>query len=255
MDQAARAVGKAKSTISKDVRRGRISATRNPDGSVSIDASELFRVYSPTLEQATGTRTDHANDRQPPKTESGNGFDREQLLERIAEQAATIRNLWQRLDTSEAERRAEAEGRREAERKLTAVLSDLRPAQPAAPAERPPAPAEATVTRPADGAPDASEDDRGVEADDWSEVQRAMAALTNNSLIGARGRDGEAAETTPQQSPATEPSPTGGPHSSEAERQPAQLAKSSLVTDPPTAPVRPNRLPVPGPPWWRRWFR
>jgi hypothetical protein len=43
--KAARAVGRAKSTISRDVKSGRISATRNLDGSVSIDPVELHRVY------------------------------------------------------------------------------------------------------------------------------------------------------------------------------------------------------------------
>ena len=123
MGQAARAVGKAKSTISKDVRRGRISATRNPDGSVSIDAAELHRVYPPMREQPTGTGTVHANDRKPARTRGGNDLDREQLLERIAEQAEAIRDLRRRLDLEAAERRAEAEGRREAERKLTALLT------------------------------------------------------------------------------------------------------------------------------------
>jgi hypothetical protein len=123
MDQAARAVGKAKSTISKDIRRGRISATRNPDGSVSIDAAELHRVYPPMRERPTGAETVHANDRKLVRTPGTNGLDREQLLERIAEQAEAIRDLRRRLDDSETERRAEAEGRREAERKLTALLT------------------------------------------------------------------------------------------------------------------------------------
>ena len=45
---AAKATGKAKSTISRDVKSGRISAERQPDGSYLIDPSELHRVY-PTL--------------------------------------------------------------------------------------------------------------------------------------------------------------------------------------------------------------
>jgi hypothetical protein len=102
---AAKAVGKAKSTISKDVKRGKISATRNPDGSVSIDPAELFRVYAPVLEQATGARTDHANDWQPAKTEGGNGVEVELLRERVAEQAKMIADLQRRLDLEADERR------------------------------------------------------------------------------------------------------------------------------------------------------
>src|SRR4051794_17640033 len=43
LGQAARAVGKAKSTLSRDVKSGKISAVRNPDGSVAIDPAELHR--------------------------------------------------------------------------------------------------------------------------------------------------------------------------------------------------------------------
>jgi len=42
---AAKAVGKSKSTISKAIKKGRISAARKPDGSYEIEPVELFRVY------------------------------------------------------------------------------------------------------------------------------------------------------------------------------------------------------------------
>ena len=42
---AAKATGKAKSTISRDIKNGRISAEKQPDGSYLIDPSELHRVY------------------------------------------------------------------------------------------------------------------------------------------------------------------------------------------------------------------
>lgn len=45
--QAARAVGKSKSTISRAIDSGRISAMRNDDGSYLIDAAELHRVFPP----------------------------------------------------------------------------------------------------------------------------------------------------------------------------------------------------------------
>lgn len=45
LGQAALEVGRNKSTISRDIARGRISAEKKPDGSYLIDASELFRVY------------------------------------------------------------------------------------------------------------------------------------------------------------------------------------------------------------------
>lgn len=45
--QAAIATGKSKSTISRAVDAGRISATRNADGSFTIEAVELHRVFPP----------------------------------------------------------------------------------------------------------------------------------------------------------------------------------------------------------------
>ena len=42
---AAKAVGKSKSTISKAIQKGRISAARKSDGSYEIQPVELFRVY------------------------------------------------------------------------------------------------------------------------------------------------------------------------------------------------------------------
>ena len=44
---AAKAVGKSKSTISKAISSGKISAHRLPNGSFEIDPSELHRVYPP----------------------------------------------------------------------------------------------------------------------------------------------------------------------------------------------------------------
>lgn len=45
LSQAAKRVGKSKSTIGRAIESGRLSATRNEDGTFSIDPSELFRVF------------------------------------------------------------------------------------------------------------------------------------------------------------------------------------------------------------------
>lgn len=45
---AAKAVGKTKSTITKAIASGKLSATKNDNGAWEIDASELYRVYPPT---------------------------------------------------------------------------------------------------------------------------------------------------------------------------------------------------------------
>jgi hypothetical protein len=48
LGEAAKAVGKSKATISKAIKSGKISASKNDDGSFTIEASELHRVYPPT---------------------------------------------------------------------------------------------------------------------------------------------------------------------------------------------------------------
>ena len=47
LGQAALAVGKSKGALSKAIKTGRISATKQDNGSYSIEPSELYRVYKP----------------------------------------------------------------------------------------------------------------------------------------------------------------------------------------------------------------
>ena len=47
--KAAIEVGKTKSTITKAIASGKLSAIKNASGAWEIDAAELFRVYPPTL--------------------------------------------------------------------------------------------------------------------------------------------------------------------------------------------------------------
>lgn len=49
LSQAAKASGKSKSTLSRAIKMGRLSANRLDDGNFSIDPAELFRVYPATL--------------------------------------------------------------------------------------------------------------------------------------------------------------------------------------------------------------
>ncbi len=50
LGEAAKATGKSKSTISKAIKSGRISATKGETGAFAIDPAELHRVYSATVE-------------------------------------------------------------------------------------------------------------------------------------------------------------------------------------------------------------
>jgi hypothetical protein len=119
LGQAARAVGKAKSTISRDIKSGKISATRNLDGSVSIDPAELHRVYPAIV--ATGSANGHSNELQPLENGTATVWEREIALlrERLADKNEVIEDLRRRLD-------AEAEERH----KLIMVLTDRRAGNP-----------------------------------------------------------------------------------------------------------------------------
>ena len=56
LGEAAIACGKSKSTLSKSIKAGKISAFKNDHGAFEIEPSELFRLYPPTpppIEQNT----------------------------------------------------------------------------------------------------------------------------------------------------------------------------------------------------------
>lgn len=55
LGEAARATGRNKTTISRAIQSGKLSATRNPDGSYTIDPAELARVFpfDPATDGAT----------------------------------------------------------------------------------------------------------------------------------------------------------------------------------------------------------
>jgi len=53
LGQAAKAAGRAKVTLARAVKSGKLSAARGPDGSYAIDPSELARVYPLTGEPAS----------------------------------------------------------------------------------------------------------------------------------------------------------------------------------------------------------
>jgi hypothetical protein len=126
LGQAARATGKAKVTLARAIKSGRLSAGRGDDGSYVIDPSELARVYPLTSEPARHMEQDDS------WRAAGNGAvsepgaspgEVEALRQRIAEQADTIRDLRTRLDASEEERRHEANERRRVQERLTALLT------------------------------------------------------------------------------------------------------------------------------------
>jgi hypothetical protein len=126
LGEAAKAAGLSKTSIQRAIKSGRLSATRRDDGSYEIDPAELHRAF-PAV-----PRDDHADGglKQTVTTSDGRELRvevemlRERLAEkdaRLADKDATISDLRRRLD-------AEAEERRQVQARLTALLTDQRPA-------------------------------------------------------------------------------------------------------------------------------
>ena len=117
LGQAASAASVSKTTIRRAIEKGRLSATRQPDGSYDIDPAELHRAFpSPGDGSGTMARSVTASDTGELRVEV------EMLRERLVEKDDVIGDLRRRLDQSEAERR-------QAQERLTALLTDQRPAR------------------------------------------------------------------------------------------------------------------------------
>lgn len=129
LGQAAKATGKAKSTISEAINTGRISGKRQENGSYIIDPAELHRVF-PAV-SANSQAEPELDDSERSGLSFQNGVlqgELKQLRERLAgidtmherERRALsdqVEDLRARLDQSERERR-------EKDQQLTALLSD-----------------------------------------------------------------------------------------------------------------------------------
>ena len=55
LGEAARLAGTSKTTLSRAIKAGRLSATRKDDGGYQIDPAELSRVFTVTPETVTAT--------------------------------------------------------------------------------------------------------------------------------------------------------------------------------------------------------
>jgi excisionase family DNA binding protein len=113
LGQAAKTAAVSKTTIQRAIKSGRLSAARQSDGSYAIDPAELHRVFT----------SDGDGDGEMARSVTVNAtgelrVEVEMLRERLSEKDETIADLRRRLD-------AEAEERR----RLTALLTDQRPAK------------------------------------------------------------------------------------------------------------------------------
>jgi excisionase family DNA binding protein len=118
MGQAAKAAGVSKATIQRALKSGKLSATRQPDGSYEIDPAELHRAY-PRAGDGAGAMKQSVT----PSDTGELQVEVEMLRERLVEKDDVIGDLRRRLDQSEEERR-------QAQARLTALLTDQRPAAP-----------------------------------------------------------------------------------------------------------------------------
>jgi excisionase family DNA binding protein len=93
--QAATETGKPKSTISRAIKSGRLSATKNGNR-YDIDAAELFRVFPATVAQPDNLN--EAERSTQPNTESRETILLREMLERERE---TVTDLRERLTRAE----------------------------------------------------------------------------------------------------------------------------------------------------------
>lgn len=128
LSQAAKASGKSKSTLSRAIKMGRLSATRLDDGNFSIDPAELFRAYPATSNSPYDERPiEHGATPVPAELKSRISM-LELLLEKEREAVAREREISADLKEDRDRWRQQA----------ASLLADLRPqlAEPSPPARR-----------------------------------------------------------------------------------------------------------------------
>ena len=143
LGQAARAVGRSKTTLGRYIKSGRLSASRAEDGAYMIDPAELNRVFH-MARHGNGHMERHVErpvtlDSLEPAPSPETLALRQLLAERdrlVEEQAAAIRDLRHRLDEERAERRQTTERLAAAQERIAALLTDQRPAPTASPSGR-----------------------------------------------------------------------------------------------------------------------
>jgi excisionase family DNA binding protein len=116
LGEAAKATGKSKATISKAIKSGRISASKNDSGTFRIDPSELHRVYPLnvyTEQNETPVNTQHN------LQETGD----------IKELRARLEAAYERLTDRDAVIEDLREDRDKWRQQATALLADQRPSR------------------------------------------------------------------------------------------------------------------------------
>jgi len=98
LGEAAKEVGKSKTTLTRAISAGRMSGKRLEDGSYEIDPAELFRVFDPVETPETVAEVSNATPRDPIET-------RLQLSqgETVTRLQSEIRELKDRVEVAEDE--------------------------------------------------------------------------------------------------------------------------------------------------------
>ena len=102
LSAAAKEVGRSKSTLSRAIKEGRLSATLREDGSYEIDPAELYRVFPPPVPYPVASNTT-----QPDIDPTGTLRMQLEMMERERDRdrgqmQTTIDDLRTRLDRAES---------------------------------------------------------------------------------------------------------------------------------------------------------
>lgn len=135
VSQAAKAVGRARSTLNRDIANGKVSVTRTGTGQPFIEIAELERAYGPLDIRTVSENVPIGQDGTAENRPDIGTLQRELALvreerERERQQAqATIADLRHRLDQREADHRIALDRLAAAQERIAALLTDQRPAR------------------------------------------------------------------------------------------------------------------------------
>lgn len=109
LSAAAKEVERSKSTLSRAINQGRMSAIRCEDGSYQIDPAELYRVFPTPIPQPAASNTTQPNEEQDGTlrmqlelAERERDREREERSREREQMQATIDDLRARLDRAES---------------------------------------------------------------------------------------------------------------------------------------------------------
>jgi hypothetical protein len=151
LGQAAKVTGFGKTTLTRAIKAGRLSATRREDGSYAIDPSELSRVYKVTPETAeTVSSTGYTARRATPEGEVRATLRDPDVHTLLAVAQAELRHLSERLEevkASQDDLRRERDDWREQAQRLALAAPIAAPGPITTPEAAAPAAAEAEPRR------------------------------------------------------------------------------------------------------------